>query len=178
MTLHWLLYAFNLLAQSGALSAAPPPEPHPPPPPLTQPHRAPPLPQPHPTGRTSPRTRTQTKSTNHQPARLLYDSSLSSQSSSLNGVNIDCCTASYCVRLRLQKMKKLMIRPYEQYTGLPYRTSEKKKELLRKTTVPSTSSGSTVPPWMPEFVRAAVIQLPLPAAVRPIFLPTGTPAPS
>ena len=45
------------------------------------------------------------------------------------------------------------------------RTSEKKKELLRKTTVPSTSSGSTVP-WLPELIRAGVIQLPLPAAVR------------
>ena len=66
-----------------------------------------------------------------------------------------------CVRLRLQKMKKLMIRPYEQYTGLPYRTSEKNNG-------PQYEQRQYIP-WMPEFVRAAVIQLPLPAAVRPIF---------
>ena len=43
LTLHWLLYAFNLLAQSGALSAAPPARPARPPLPPS------PTPPPHPT---------------------------------------------------------------------------------------------------------------------------------
>ena len=51
---------------------------------------------------------------------------------------------------------------------------KEKKELLRKTRVPSTSSGCTVQeitgtvPRGLLSVRAAVVQLPLPAAVRPI----------
>ena len=58
-------------------------------------------------------------------------------------------------------MKKLMIRP--------------DKELLRKKRISEKNNGpqyeqrgSTVP-WLPESVQAGVIQLPLPAAVRPIF---------
>ena len=51
---------------------------------------------------------------------------------------------------------------------------KEKKELLRKTRVPSTSSGCTVQEitgTVPGLVsvRAAVVQLPLPAAVQPIF---------
>ena len=88
----------------------------------------------------------------------------------------------YSIELRTltSKMKKLMIRPYEQYTGLPYKELLKKKEILRKTTPEQRSP-----------VRAAAVQYhgcrnlyeqllfscPCRLLSDLFFLPTGTPAP-